>query len=231
MAIKLYDLAGSDPRRRFSPACWRTRLALAHKRLDVEAIPWRFTEKNLIAPSKQGRVPVIVDGNRWVADSWTIASYLELAYADSPSLFGGDAARSVACLHNAFADSLTSLIFPLIALDVLGVLHERDTHYFRTSREERVGMQLEMLVASRSDRLLHFRESLAPLRLVLKSQPFFAGRQPLYADFALFGPFQWARCTSPFALLEREDPIRSWFDRMLDLFDGLGRDVPAFDQE
>lgn len=231
MAIKLFDLAGSDPRRRFSPACWRTRLALAHKRLDVEAVPWRFTEKNVIAPSKQGRVPVIVDGDRWVADSWTIASYLELAYPDSPSLFGGDAARSIASLHNAFADSLTLAIFPLIALDVLGVLHERDTDYFRTSRELRVGMQLEALVANRSDRLGNFRESLAPLRLVLKSQPFFGGRQPLYADFALFGPFQWARCTSPFVLLEREDPIRAWFDRMLDLFDGLGRDVPAFDQE
>ena len=45
MAIELYDLAGAEPDRRFSPYCWRTRMALAHKGLEVETIPWRFTEK------------------------------------------------------------------------------------------------------------------------------------------------------------------------------------------
>jgi hypothetical protein len=42
MPITLYDLAGDDPSLRFSPYCWRTRLALAHKGLQVETIPWRF---------------------------------------------------------------------------------------------------------------------------------------------------------------------------------------------
>jgi hypothetical protein len=36
MARTLYDLAGADPDLRFSPYCWRTRLALAHKGLEVE---------------------------------------------------------------------------------------------------------------------------------------------------------------------------------------------------
>jgi hypothetical protein len=31
MAIKLYDLAGAKSERRFSPFCWRTKMALAHK--------------------------------------------------------------------------------------------------------------------------------------------------------------------------------------------------------
>jgi hypothetical protein len=31
MAIKLYDLAGAELDQRFSPYCWRTRMALAHK--------------------------------------------------------------------------------------------------------------------------------------------------------------------------------------------------------
>jgi glutathione S-transferase-like protein len=39
MTLRLYDLAGADPNRRFSPYCWRIRLALAHKRLPVETIP------------------------------------------------------------------------------------------------------------------------------------------------------------------------------------------------
>jgi glutathione S-transferase len=45
MSMILYDLAGADPDLRFSPFCWRTRFALAHKGLPVETIPWRFTEK------------------------------------------------------------------------------------------------------------------------------------------------------------------------------------------
>jgi hypothetical protein len=38
MAIKLYDLAGAETDRRFSPYCWRARMALAYKGLEVETI-------------------------------------------------------------------------------------------------------------------------------------------------------------------------------------------------
>ena len=99
MTIVMHDLAGADPALRFSPYCWRTRMALAHKGLAVETIPWRFTEKDALAFSGQGRVPVIRDGDRVVSDSWAIAEYLEDAYPDRPSLFGG-ANRARACpLH------------------------------------------------------------------------------------------------------------------------------------
>ncbi|WP_375505338.1 glutathione S-transferase N-terminal domain-containing protein [uncultured Nostoc sp.] len=58
--IRLYDLAGAEDDRRFSPNCWRVRLALLHKGLPFETVPWRFTEKETIAFSGQGKVPVIV---------------------------------------------------------------------------------------------------------------------------------------------------------------------------
>lgn len=48
MSLQLYDLAGAESERRFSPYCWRTKLALAHKCLAVETIPWRFTDKDMI---------------------------------------------------------------------------------------------------------------------------------------------------------------------------------------
>ena len=48
-----------------------------------------FSEKPLIAQYKWERVPVLVDDNRGVVDSWTIANYLEDTYGDRPSLFGG----------------------------------------------------------------------------------------------------------------------------------------------
>ena len=65
MAIRMYDFAGEETARRFSPFCWRSRMALAHKGLSVETIPWRFTEKRypLIPAGKgsghRGRRPVL----------------------------------------------------------------------------------------------------------------------------------------------------------------------------
>ena len=35
----LYELAGTDENIRFSPYCWRVRMALAHKELEVESCP------------------------------------------------------------------------------------------------------------------------------------------------------------------------------------------------
>jgi glutathione S-transferase len=208
MSLRLYDLAGADPNRRFSPYCWRIRLALAHKRLPVETIPWRFTEKAEIAPSGSKTVPVLVDGDRWIADSWTIANYLEDAYPDSPSLFGGAAARRLTRHYSSLADALVSAIFPFIALDILERVANRDREYFRASREQRVGKTLEAFVANRDAGLAGFRASLAPLRTTLKTQP---------------------RCISPFALLEEGDPVKLWRDRLLDCFDGLARKAVAHD--
>ncbi|MGB6323103.1 MAG: glutathione S-transferase family protein [Xanthobacteraceae bacterium] len=229
MTLRLYDLAGADPNRRFSPYCWRIRLALAHKKLPIETIPWRFTEKAEIAPSGSKTGPVLVDGDRWIADSWTIANYLEDAYPDSPSLFDGAAARRLTRHYSSLADALVSTIFPFIALDILERIADKDREYFRTSREQRVGKTLEAFVANRDAGLAGFRASLAPLRTTLKTQSFFGGDEPLYADYALFGQFQWARCISPFALLEEGDPVKLWRDRLLDCFDGLARKAVAYD--
>src|SRR3990172_8608603 len=80
MTIALYDLAAAEDDRRFSPYCWRVKMALAHKGLAFETLAWRFTEKEALAFSGSSTVPVIVDGSRHVADSWTIANYLDEAY-------------------------------------------------------------------------------------------------------------------------------------------------------
>ncbi len=229
MTLRLYDLAGADPNRRFSPYCWRIRLALAHKRLPVEAIPWRFTEKAEIALSGGKTVPVLVDGDRWIADSWTIANYLEDTYTNSPSLFGGAAARRLTRHYSSLADAQVTAIFPFIALDILQCVADKDRDYFRTSREQRVGKTLEAFVADRDAKLAGFRASLAPLRATLKTQLFFSGDEPLYADYAVFGQFQWARCISPFVLLEEGDPVKLWRDRLLDCFSGLARKAMAYD--
>ena len=64
MAIQLYDLAGAEDDRLFSPYCWRVKMALKHKGLAFESIPWRFTEKDKIAFTGSTTVPVIAG---WIA--------------------------------------------------------------------------------------------------------------------------------------------------------------------
>ena len=100
----LYDLAGAEPDRRFSPYCWRAKLALAHKRLAFDTIPWRFTEKDAIAMSGQDKAPVLIDGERVISDSWTIADYLETNYPQAPSLFGSQEGRSLARFVSHWTD-------------------------------------------------------------------------------------------------------------------------------
>lgn len=224
----LYDLAGADPALRFSPFCWRTRMALAHKGLDVETVPWRFTEMDVIAFSGQGLVPVLVDGDRVLSDSFAIALHLEAAYPGRPSLFGGPGGTALARFVNAFADTVVlPWIARLIVSDIMKVLHEKDRGYFRESREARFGRPLEAATADRDAVLPEFRSVLQPLRQSLRGRPFLGGEAPLYADYILFGGFQWARCTSAFDLLAVDDPVSAWRDRLLDLFEGLARRAPC----
>lgn len=224
MAIVMHDLAGADPALRFSPYCWRIRMALAHKGLPVETVPWRFTEKDAIAFSGQGRVPVIRDGDTVVSDSWAIADYLERTYPDRPSLFGGPLGQVHARFINAWADSvLMGGITRLIVRDLLDVVDPKDRAYFRESREKRFGMTLEAVQEHREERVAEFRASLLPVRLVLSKQAWLGGDAPSYADYIVFGSFQWPRCASRFELLEKDDPVAAWRERALDLFDGLGR--------
>jgi glutathione S-transferase len=223
MSIIMHDLAGADPDLRFSPYCWRTRFALAHKGLAVETVPWRFMDREAIAFSGQGRVPVIQDQGRVVFDSWSIAEYLDEHYP-TPSLFGGPAGKAHVRFISSWADGvLTGAIARFIVRDLVDVIDPGDVAYFRSSREQRFGTTLEQVQAGREDRLPAFRDLLMPVRLSLRHQPWLGGEAPSYADFIVAGTLMWPHCASRFALLEDADPVAAWFGRVLDLFDGLGR--------
>jgi glutathione S-transferase len=225
MSIVLYDLAGADPDLRFSPYCWRTRFALAHKGLPVETVPWRFTDGDAIAFSGQGKVPVIQDDGTVVSDSWAIAAYLE-AQVPTPTLFGGATGQAHALFINSWADAvLVGGIARLIVRDILDVIDPKDRDYFRSSREARFGCSLEAVQAGRDERLAAFRDLLLPIRLVLRKQDWLGGAAPSYADHIVAGTLMWPRCASRVALLDNNDPVAQWQGRMLDLYGGLGRDA------
>ena len=135
MAIKLYDLLG-DQDRRYSQYCWRTKLALKHKRLDFEVIPVILTDKEPIAFANAESVPVLVDGDVVKTDSWDIAVYLDENYDDAPSLFGGSIGLGIARVINSWSDRAVNIALgPLIARDILDATHADDRAYLRKSLE------------------------------------------------------------------------------------------------
>ena len=229
MNLQLFELVGTDAARPFSPYCWRIRMALAHKGLDHGSIPWRFTEKAAIAPHGSDKVPVLLHDEKPVADSWAIANYLEDTFPDRPSLFGGEGGRAAMRLINSWADIVVNGgMFPLVVADIPEHLGPVDADYFRKSREARLGRKLEDVKAERDKTVALFRKSLEPMRITLRAQPFLGGAAPNYADYIVFGCFQWARVISAFRLLVEDDPIYAWREKLLDAFGGLARKSPGF---
>jgi glutathione S-transferase len=219
-AVVLYELAGADPALRFSPYCWRTRLALAHKALPVTTVAWRYHEREALAFSGQERVPVLVDGATIVADSWAIAGYLEQRYGERPSLFTGD--PGPVRFVNSWADStLHPALLRIVLLDIYAAIDARDRDYFRASRERRYGATLEAHCADGAVHLASLRAALLPLEALLAQQPYLAGAAPAYADYVVAGTFQWIRCIGGPPLAAPGGPVARWWQGMLEAFDGL----------
>ena len=224
MTITLYDLAGAEDERRFSPYCWRVKMALLRKSLAFDTIPWRFTEKDRIAFSGQELVPVMVDGERTLSDSWNIALYLDEKYPDRPALMDSEQARGAIRAFKFWCErTVHASLMRVIVLDLYARIHEKDKAYFRVSREKRLGKTLEEIGAESPQALVAFRKVLDPIRPVLVDQPYLGGREPSFADFILFGAFQWSRVVSPTRLLEPDDPVYAWRERLLDAHDGYSR--------
>jgi glutathione S-transferase len=229
MARQLFELVGTEADRPFSPYCWRTRMALAHKGLDMTSVPWRFTEREAINRHKSEKVPVLIDGEHTVSDSWAIANYLEDTYPDHPSLFGGEGGRAMGRMLNWWGDTVVIAgMFSFIVADIHSHLRPEDQAYFRKTREARFGKTLEEVSAGRDQGVEGFRKTLDPMRLTLKTQAFLGGAAPNYADYIVFGGFQWARAISPFQLLAPDDAIYAWREKMLDAFDGMARNAPGY---
>jgi glutathione S-transferase len=228
MTIVLYELVGIEDRR-FSPYCWRTRMALEHKGLAYETVPVRFTDKPIIAFSGQERVPVIRDGEKVVSDSWAIATYLEDTYPDTPALFGCAAGRGLAKFLNVWTDrALHGTLIRLVIADILDHADPADRDYFIESRTKRFGASpAEVQTRSDADRKA-FSAAIATIGAALEGQDFLSGDAPAYGDYIVFGAFAWARAISPFALVDRGDPVFAWRERMLDLFGGHARRASGY---
>lgn len=224
MSIILYDLCAGDTARRFSPHCWKAKMALAHKGLDFETRGMPFTRIKEIGDGFSPTVPVIDDGGRLVRDSFDIALYLEGTYPDRPSLFRGEGGKANARFVEAWSQSeIHPRLTRLMVADIHAILAQPDQAYFRESREKSLGSRLEDVQAGRDERIDDLRRALTPLRHTLKRQDFIGGETPLFADYIVFGALQWARVVSPITLLADDDAVAVWFGRLLDMHGGVGR--------
>lgn len=225
--ILLYDLVGADETRPFSPHCWKVKMALEHKGLPYRTIPTRFVEVPAVEGGVSPTVPVIRDGDTVVADSFAIALYLEEAYPEGPSLFRGKGGEAMARFVERWSQTQ---LHPFLGSAALVEIHARqdgpNKAHFRETREKRYGRSIEAVSGERDAHLEAFRKKLEPLRSMLDYQPFIGGQTPLFADYIVFGALQWVRVTSSYEFVE-DHAVKAWFERCLDLHDGMARRVSA----
>lgn len=221
--IEMWELCGLE-NCRFSTFSWRTRLALHHKNLSFTVRPVTVSDKAAIAFSGQSTVPIIRIGDRVVSDSWAIAVFLEREFPDRPSLFGGDTGEQLTRFFNLWTDrEIVSSLVPNLMRDVLDCVSDTDGCHLRAQIEGVFKKPLEELFSEREKALQQLRRRLQPVRKLLQEKPFLGGDTPSYADYILFGVFQWSRVVSKVEVLEAGDVVRVWFERVLDLYDGVGR--------
>jgi glutathione S-transferase len=216
MTITLYELAAADRNVRFSPHCWKSRLALLHKQLRYQSEPVWFTEKEKIAMSNQGLLPVITNGDDVIHDSWDIAEYLENKYPDAPSLFADESTKSKAKAFNQWVSTVLSRHVPgIILIDIFNAIPEQDKAYFRSTREEKIGDTLENFGSNPEKHTAAFREALGEVRGLLADNDYLGGASPDYHDICLLSTFLWIATVSDVAFLAEDDVLNTWYQRVL----------------
>jgi glutathione S-transferase len=224
MTTTLYDLCGADRSLRFSPHCWRAKMALAHKGLDYETAPTAFTEIVAIEDGRGKTVPVLNDNGVIVREALDIAVYLDDTYPDLPALFGHDGVVAAARLILNWANTtIHPILLRMMVRDIHDVLAPADQTYFRESREKRFGKTLEEAQTGPDANAEALASALMPVRQALGHHDWLGGAGPLYTDYIVFGSLFWLVIITGRLPLPEDDAIAAWFERCLDLHDGLGR--------
>lgn len=209
----LYDLVASDPRDRFSPFCFRVKLALAHKDLPFRSRLVSFTDKQTIAFTEQKLVPVLVEPDGTViCDSIKILEYLERCYPQAPLLTPSDVSFG---FLRAWADrSLLAAIFKVLAPKIHALLDGADKPYFQSTREQRMGITLEALAKDESKYRRILNTTLEPLRALLQAQSCVSGAKVGAGDMLILACVLWAEGVLRAPLVPADDPISAWRERM-----------------
>ena len=227
-SVTFYDLQVSTGAT-ISPFVWATKFAVKHKGLDLDIVDGGFTGIMDRTGGKTERLPAIVDNGTWVLDSWGIVEYLDETYPDAPPLIPHE---SVAVMTKAldawFWGAAVGPWMHSYCADYRNVCFEHDKDYVTSSREIMLGGRLEDLQAGREDRLPAISAALEPLRLALREADFLGGAMPNYADYRIIGGFLWLASLAQTPALAADDPLRAWYQRVCDLYGGLGNHPGLF---
>lgn len=204
----LYDLKGGAPTQRFSPFCFRVKLALAHKDLPFRSELVGFTEKPKVEFSGQKLVPILVEGDTVVADSWRILEYLEQTYPQHELLSTAD--RSLPFLRAWSERALMGSMFRWLAPLIHDSLHGDDKAYFQATREARLGTTMAALAADAAKYQKVVHSTLEPLRALLEQQAFISGHTAGVGDLLVLSCLLWAEGVTGSAVTTPEDVISRW---------------------
>ncbi|MCB0219272.1 MAG: glutathione S-transferase family protein [Chrysiogenetes bacterium] len=182
-----------------SPFCEKVRRILDYKGLPYRTITQPLTRRPLLqSRTGQQKVPVLRDGETWVADSTDIARYLEERYPEKPVLPTSGRDRALCLLIEDWADeAFASSVQPAKWLSPgnFSILAGR-------MREELTGPVNNLLLTVAKPVLqkqmreyLHGRgmkrnatvltDQLDQLEVLLESQSYLFGDTPTVADFAV----------------------------------------------
>lgn len=223
-----YDLITADGRS-LSPWCWQAKMAVAHKGLDVEYRALGFTEKDQVIAAGGKSYPCMVEADGAVSDDSKIITDRLEDMIPEPSLFPGGMASRTAYdfIHFYTQTVITPSVAKMVMADIPNVLNDADKAYFVESREARFGKPLAEVSANREEVKETLKTQLEPFRKAMAKTGWISGDAPAMADYALFGILQWARVCSTFKVIDDDDMIASWMEKMLDLHDGFGRKTAA----
>lgn len=232
--ILLHDLTDS-------PFCAKVRICL-----NVKGVPYRRVtltlrnRKALRQANPLGKVPVLIDRGRPIADSSAIARHLEAEHPDPPLLPADPAARAYASLLEDWADE--SLYFVVGAFKWLNPAN-RAAAVARTVTELAEGAFRPFVAGllarqvARSYRawgydvgsLGHFedrmRDSLSWLAELVVGRTFLLGRTLTIADVAVYAQLAWMRHYAETKLLDEQPAVGAWLARLDEIpavHEGLG---------
>jgi glutathione S-transferase len=234
--MKLYEFAMAGRKGCASPYVWRIKLLLAHLGLEYESellfgVEFKdglaFAQKEAErlgtkAPyAPDGTVPVLVDGDAILPDSWTIASYLDERYG------AGDVVNAFPGLNRFFenwaARHITAVVFPAVLPETVATMEEIDREPFRRSREEAFGIRFDDLHGSLADCVPALQGSLQTLEGTLSTHDYLGGPSPIYADYIVFGMFVWLARVSSVEVLNADSALYRWRESLMDAYGGLAR--------
>lgn len=236
--MKLYEYALANREGCASPNVWRTKMLLAHLGLEVESemlFHIELEEKLAFAQPEaerlgtkapyapNGTLPVLVDGDTILPDSWTIAAHLDRNYGDG-SLVNAHSALAMNRFFEHWASKhIVSNVFPDILPETVNAMDEVDREPFRRSRERMFGLNFDDLNGTLKDCVPALQEGLQTLEQTLADQDYLGGESPVYADYILFGMFVWMAKVSSTEVLVRGSAVHRWRERLMDAYDGLAR--------